>query len=80
LLAGAGGETTDATAIWSHAGQDRGATLASRAGEFLTGADFGGKEGVDGKMSESSVGKNALSGCRGSNNRENRCLSRSPKG
>jgi hypothetical protein len=51
------------------AGQDRGATLASRVGEFLAGADFGGEEGVDGKVSESSVGKTALSGCRGPNPR-----------
>ena len=27
--------------------------LASRVGEFLAGADFGGEEGVDGKVSES---------------------------
>jgi len=52
-----------ATAVWSHAGQDRGATLASRVGEFLAGADFGGEEGVDGKVSESSVGKTVLSAC-----------------
>ena len=53
LLAAPGGEPSDATAVWSHAGQDRGATLASRVGEFLAGADFGGEEGVDGKVSES---------------------------
>jgi hypothetical protein len=62
-LAAPGGEPSHATAVWSHAGQDRGATLASRVGEFLAGADFGGEEGVDGKASESSVGKTALSGC-----------------
>jgi hypothetical protein len=53
LLAAPGREPSDATAVWSHAGQDRGATLASRVGEFLAGADFGGEEGVDGKVSES---------------------------
>ena len=72
--------SSDATAVWSHAGQDRGATLASRVGEFLAGADFGGEAGVDGKVSESSVGKAALSGCRGPNDRENGCLPRSLRG
>jgi len=72
--------SSDATAVWSHAGQDRGATLASRVGEFLAGADFGGEAGVDGKVSESSVGKAALSGCRGPNDRENGRLPRSLRG
>jgi hypothetical protein len=75
-----GGEPSGATAGWRQAGQDRGATLASRVGEFLAGADSGGEEGVEGKVSESSAGKTALSGCRGPNHRENGCLPRSLRG
>jgi hypothetical protein len=43
-------------------------------------AELGGEAGVDGKVSESSVGKAALSGCRGPNDRENGCLPRSLRG
>ncbi len=42
--------------------------------------DFGGEAGVDEGVSESSVGKSALSGCRGPNDRENGCLPRSLRG
>ncbi|HVA00626.1 MAG TPA: transposase [Terriglobia bacterium] len=55
-------------------------TLASQAGAFLAGADFGDQAGVDGKVSESSVGKAALSGCRGPNGRANGRLPSSLRG
>jgi hypothetical protein len=38
------------------------AKVEHHAGE-LAGVDFGCEEGLDGKVSESSVGKTALSGC-----------------
>jgi len=37
-----------ATAVWGHAGQDRGAALANAAGERLLDADFGGEGGMKG--------------------------------
>lgn len=45
LLTTAGREPSDEAAIWSRAGQDRGATLASGVGELQTGSEFGHEGG-----------------------------------
>jgi len=52
LLAALGGESSEATAVWDPAGQDRGAVLVSGVGERVVDADFG----AEGHMRGQGVG------------------------
>src|ERR1035437_8816582 len=45
LLAAAGGESSDAAAVWLHAAEDRGAAVASEIGGLQSAADFGDEIG-----------------------------------
>src|ERR1039457_3700261 len=45
LLAAAGGESSDAAAVWLHAAEDRGAAVASGIGGLQSAADFGDEIG-----------------------------------
>jgi hypothetical protein len=49
LLAALGGESSHVTLVWSHAGQDRSAALASGVGEPPTRPDFKRRAGRGGK-------------------------------
>jgi len=56
LLVAAGRESLDAAALWSDAGQDRGAAIASGLGEPPPGPDFKRRAGRrEGKVSEARV-------------------------
>lgn len=59
-----GGEPSDAATLCRHAGQDRGATIASRAGEPLVGAGFSDQGGRARKVTELRVEEGEISGFR----------------
>jgi len=60
LMAALGGESSDATVVWGHAGQDGSATIASGLGEPPPGPDFKRRAGRwEGKVSEESVERGA---------------------
>ena len=48
LLAAAGGEPSDAAAVWRHAAEDRDAAVASGIGGSQSGANFGDEIGRNG--------------------------------
>jgi hypothetical protein len=62
LLAAAGGEPSDAPALWQHAAEDRGAAIARGIGDPQGGADIGDAGGWKGELSAESIGKTAFSG------------------
>jgi len=62
LLVAFGVGSSDVAAVWGHAGQDRSPILSSGVGEPPTGSDFSDERAREGKVSEESLGRAAVSG------------------
>ena len=62
LLVAAGGEPSDAAALWEYAAKDRGVTVAGGIRRVQRGANLDDGAGLAGEVSADAPGKRVLSG------------------